>query len=558
MEARKRLSAVVAGGALLLAAAACGGGGGTGNQPGESTQPSAGGGGDKAFVWALSAEPKALDGAYVSDGESLRVVRQIFEGLVGTKPGATDVVPALATKWESTDATNWTFTLKQGVKFHDGTDFNAEAACWNFERWFNFKGAQQNPAVSYYWQTVFGGFAKNEDPEMTPSSYKGCKTEGADKIVISLASPSASFISALSLPSFSMVSPAAIQKSGDAVEMKGDAPEFTGKFATEAPVGTGPYKFVSWARGDKLTLEAFDGYHGEKAKIKSLIFRAISDAPARRQALESGEIDGFDQVEPADVETLKGAGYTIQERPALNVGYIGFNQKLAPMDNPKIRQAIAHAINREALVKAKYPPGSTVATQFMPPELAGYNEQVTTYPYDVNKAKQLIAESGVANPTVELWYPTGVTRPYMPDPKANFEAFKADLEAAGFKVVVKSARWTPEYIDAVDNGKAMIFMIGWNADFADADNFVGTFFQAPQKRWSFDNKEIFGKLDEAERETDPAKRTALYQEANKLIMDFLPGLPYVHNKSFVGLGKDIKGFLTDPLSNENFSLVSRG
>ncbi|MFI6478167.1 ABC transporter substrate-binding protein [Nonomuraea sp. NPDC050663] len=558
MEARKRLSAVAVGGAMLLAVAACGGGGtGTSSTPG-ATQPPAAAGSDKAFVWALSAEPKALDGAYVSDGESLRVIRQMFEGLVGTKPGSTEVVPALATKWESTDGTNWTFTLKQGVKFHDGTDFNAEAACWNFERWYNFKGAQQNPAVSYYWYTVFGGYAKNEDATLAPSSYKGCKAEGADKITISLAAPSASFIAALSLPSFSMVSPAAIQKSGDAVEMKGDAPEFTGKFATEAPVGTGPYKFVSWQRGDRVTLQAFDGYHGEKAKIKDLIFRAISDAPARRQALESGEIDGFDQVEPADVDTLKGAGFQVQERSALNVGYIGFNQKMAPLDNPKIRQAIAYAINREALVQAKYPAGSRVATQFMPPELTGYNEGVTTYGYDVNKAKQLIAESGVANPTIELWYPTGVTRPYMPDPKANFEAFKADLEAAGFKVTVKSARWTPEYLDAVDNGKAMVYMIGWNADFADADNFVGTFFQQFNKRFGFENKEIFDKLNAAEQETDPAKRTTLYQEANKLIMDFLPGLPYVHNKSFVGLGKDVQGFLTDPLSNENFSLVSRG
>lgn len=557
MEARKRLSAVAVGGLLLLAAAACGGGAGTGDQPGAG-QSATGSGSDKPFVWALSAEPKALDGAYVSDGESLRVVRQMFEGLVGTKPGSTEVVPALATSWESTDATNWTFTLRQGVKFHDGTDFNAEAACWNFTRWSTFKGAQQNPAVSYYWQTVFGGFAKNEDAALPPSSYKGCETAGPDKITIKLAAPSASFVSALSLPSFSMVSPAAIEKSGDGVEMKGDAPEFTGKFATEAPVGTGPYRFDSWVRGDKITLTAFDGYHGEKAKIKTLIFRAIPDAPARRQALESGEIDGFDQVEPADVETMKAGGFTVQERSALNVGYLGFNQKIAPMDNLKIRQAVAHAINREALVKAKYPAGSTVATQFMPPDLAGYDPGVTTYAYDVAKAKQLIAESGVANPKIELWYPTGVTRPYMPDPKANFEAFKADLEAAGFTVVVKSARWTPEYIDAVDNGKAMIYMIGWNADFADADNFVGTFFQSAQKRWGFDNKEIFGKLDEAERETDPAKRTALYQEANKLIMDFLPGLPYVHNKSFVGLGKDVRGFLTDPLSNENFSLVSRG
>ncbi|RJL36015.1 ABC transporter substrate-binding protein [Bailinhaonella thermotolerans] len=549
----RALTALALGGALALAAA-CGGGG----QSGGGNKAGGGSGTKDVFVWALSDQPKVLDSSYASDGETFRVTRQIYEGLVGTEAGGTKIVPALATQWDTKDSKTWEFTLKKGVKFHDGTDFNAKSVCDNFERWYNFTGAQQNPAVSTYWQTTMGGFKKNESEDLGPSLYKSCEAKADDKVVITLTNPSASFISVLALPSFAMVSMDAVKKYGDTVEMKGDAPNYTGKFSTENPVGTGAYKFVSWQRGDKLTLERFDGYHGEKAKIKTIVFRAIGDGPARRQALESGEIDGFDQVEPADVETMKAAGFQVQERAALNVGYVGFNQKKKPLDNPKIRQAIAHALNRDGLVKAKYPPGSEVAHQWMPPAIEGYNDAVTKYDYNPEKAKQLIKESGVTDLSLEFWYPTKVSRPYMPDPAANFQAFKSDLEAVGFKVTTKTYPWNPDYLEKVDQGQAGIFLLGWNADFADADNFIGTFFQQFNPRYGFRNKEIFDILAKAEAEPDPAKRVELYKEANKMISDFVPGVPYVHNKSYVGLAKDVQGFKTDPLSNEQFSIVSRG
>jgi peptide/nickel transport system substrate-binding protein len=542
-----RLLAVAAGGSLLLSATACGGGAGT-----ES------GGQKDVFVFGLSAEPKILDGAYISDGESLRVTRQIYEGLVTNKAGTTDIVPQLAEKWDTKDSKTWTFTLKQGVKFHDGTDFNAEAVCANFERWYNFSGGQQNPAVAYYWQAVFGGFKKNESEELGESLYKSCKANSATEVQIELSTPSASFLSALSLPSFAMASPGAVEKYGDDVSVKGETPTFTGKFGLEHPTGTGPYKFVSWDRGDKVTLERNDAYTGEKAKVKTLIFRAIPKGPDRLQALKSGAIDGYDQIDTADVDSLKGEGFQVQERDALNVGWLGFNQSTPPLDNVKIRQAIAHAINREALVKAQYPPGSEVAHQFTAPAIKGASPNPPKYDYNVEKAKQLIAESGVKNPSFELWYPTGVTRPYMPNPEANFQLIKRDLEQAGFKVTPKAARWTPEYIDAADNGKAAVNLLGWNADFADADNFIGVFFQDPNKRWALKDAKIQGTLDKAEQEIDPAKREALYQEANNLIMQNVPGVPYVHTKSFVALGKPVKGFVTDPLSNETFATVSKG
>ena len=299
-------------------------------------------------------------------------------------------------------------------------------------------------------------------------------------------------------------------------------------------------------------------YWGEEAKLDKVIFRPIADGPARRQALESGEIQGYDFVDAGDIGSLKSAGFQILERPAFNVGYVGFNQAKPPLDNPKIRQAIAHALNREALVKAKYPPGAEVAKEFQPPQLFGYAKDVDTFPYDLAKAKQLIAESGVANPTLEFWYPTGVSRPYMPEPEANFQAFKADLEAAGFKITPKSAPWRPDYNQIVNSGGAQIYLLGWTGDFGDPDNFVGTFFQAKSPSWGFDNPAIFSKLDAAEKETNQEDRIKLYEEANDLIMTFLPGVPYVHTKPALAFAKTVRGYVPSPVSLEPFSIVSVG
>jgi len=543
------------GSVLALAAVACGDSGNGGTTGGGE-----GGGESETLVFAGSADPVILDGAYVSDGESIRVIRQIFESLVTTAEGGTEIEPLLAESWEtSEDGLEWTFSLRDGVTFHDGESFNAEAVCFNFDRWYNFEGILQSPNVSYYWQTVFGGFANNEDPALPESLYSSCEAVDEGTAKITLSKPSSTFITALSLPAFSMASPKALQEfDADGVSGSGDSPQFTGSYGFEHPTGTGPYKFVSWERGNKVTLEAYDDYWGEQPKIETLIIRPIADGPARRQALETGEIDGYDLVDPADVDALKEAEFQVLNRPAFNVGYVGFNQAEPPLDNLKFRQAIAYALNKENVVQTKYPEGAVVATQFMPPELFGHAEDVPDYAYDPEKAKQLLQESGVTNPTVEFWFPTDVSRPYMPDPAANFQLFKSDLEAVGINVKAKSAPWTPDYLDAVDTGKSQLFLLGWTGDFGDPDNFIGTFFQSPSKQWGFNNQEIFDALDAAEAETDQETRATMYQDINRMIMEFLPGVPYVHTEPSIAFKPNVQGYVPSPVNNEDFAKVSFG
>jgi peptide/nickel transport system substrate-binding protein len=557
VKGRKRWL-LVAFAALALALGGCGG-----DDEGSS---SSGGGGESGgtLVFAGAADPVVLDGALVSDGESIRAITQIFETLIGLKPGTTDLVPALATKWEvGPDAKTYTFTLRDGVKFTDGTDFNAEAVCANFDRWYNFKGPLQSSSASYYWQSFFGGYKKNESPDLSQSLYKSCEAKSPTTAVVTLTKPSASMLGALTQQAFSIASPKALKEfnadAGTVSEDTGFKP--TGTFGTQHPVGTGPFKLESWKRGDKLVLVRNDDYWGEKAKLDKVIIRPIADNAARLQALQNDEIQGYDLVEPQDVPTIEGDdNLKIIERPAFNVAYVTINQKQKPMDKLEVRQAVAYGLDREAVVNNFYGGRGVVAKQMMPPEVMGYADDVTEYTYDPAKAKQLLQKAGLKLPVkIDFWYPTDVSRPYMPDPKRNFEAFAASLNKSGFKVTPHSAPWSPDYLGRVDEGTAgHLNLIGWTGDFADPDNFIGVFFQSFSPQFGFRNPELFNLLDKGEAEPDEAKREEIYKQANRLIMDFLPAVPYAHSKPALGFRADVDGYVASPTTNESFATVTMG
>jgi peptide/nickel transport system substrate-binding protein len=539
---------------LVFAAVGCGGGGG---------------GGEDTLVFGTATDPTALDGALISDGESIRALYQMTEGLTALRPGTSEVIPSLATDWTaSDDGLAWTFNLREGVTFHDGEPFNAEAVCFNFERWFNFPPSLQGEGTTYYWQFGFGGGFKNPaegNPGPDESLYKSCEATDELTVTLNLTKPSSTVLSTLTLPSLHIVSPTALTEfEADAGAQNEDGIfQPGGTYSTEHPTGTGPYKFESWTIGEQLTLVRNDDYWGEQAQTEKLIFRPIPDNAARLQALQTGEVQGYDLVEPQDVETIENdANLQVLDRPPFNVGYITINQSKPPMDNILVRQAVAHAINKEEVVNSFYGGRAIVAVEFMPKEIFGYAEDVPTYDFNPQRSRQLLQQAGLTLPVeVEFWYPTDVTRDYMPDPKRNFEAFAAQLNAAGFKVTPKTAPWQPDYVSRVNAGTAgHLNLIGWIADFADPDNFVGTFFQSPNDKFGIDEPEIHNLLDQAEAETDQAQREQLYQRANRLIMENLPGVPYAHNRAALAFRSDVQGFVPSPVGvgGESFATVTIG
>lgn len=513
------------------------------------------------FVFAGAGDPASLDPALASDGETFRVTRQAFEALLEHESGGTDLVGGLAETWSSNDkGTVWTFNLRKGVKFHDGEALNAAAVCANYDHWFNWTGTYQSSAVSYYWQSILGGFAKNEDKETPEANYKSCTAKDENTAVIEVKEPSANLPGGFSLNALAIHSPKAIKEyEKQEATAKGDAityPKYSQEAGTVA--GTGPYKIVKWNKGNKeVTLERFDDYWGEKAKIKNLVFRTIDTEEGRRQALQAGDIDGYDLVAPADVKTLEKQGYVVPTRGVFNLFYVGMSQGAnKALKKKEVRQAIAQAIDKENLVKTQLPEGGKVADQFMPDTIAGYSKKVAQYPYDTAKAKDLLKKAGEQKLEIEFCYPTEVTRPYMPAPQDLFELMKADLEKAGITVKPKAMKWNPDYVDAVQVGSCDLHLMGWTGDFNDGYNFIGTWFAGFDKQWGFKDKKVFDAVNAGSKMGKAEERTAAYEKANEVIMDYLPGVPVSSSPPAIVFGKNVNPPNVSPLTQEIFAETS--
>ncbi len=509
---------------------------------------------DTTFVFGASGDPSSLDPAFASDGESFRISRQIFEGLVGVEPGTADPAPLLATSWTaSDDGLSYTFQLQEGVTFHDGTDFNAEAVCFNFDRQNNFTGIAQSQSLSYYWGALMRGYA-----DTGTSIYDGCEAVSDTEVTISLTQPFAGFIPALSLPAFAIQSPAALEEyDADNVGGTAEAPTLS-EYAQGHPTGTGPFTFDSWEPGAQTTLSAYEDYWGEQGQVQKVIFKVIGDTTARRQALESGSIDGYDLVAPADLGALEEAGYTLTNRAPFNVLYLAFNQAYPGLDDIKVRQALTQAIDKDALISQVLPEGTVAATQFMPDSVIGWNSDVTTYAYDPDAAKALLAEAGYdeSNPLELVFnYPVNISRPYMPNPEQIFANLQSQLEAVGVKITAESNEWG-EYLDRMQGGSDHgIHLLGWTGDYNDPDNFVGVFFGAKSNEWGFENDELFSALTEARGLKSTEEQGPAYEAINEQIAQFIPGVPLAHPVPTLAFDPRVTSYPASPVQDEVYNMV---
>jgi peptide/nickel transport system substrate-binding protein len=528
----------------------------------------ASGSGSKAsstLIFAGASDPTYLDPALASDGETFRVTESIYEGLVALKPGTTKVIPKLATKWKSSNGgKTWTFWLRKGVKFHDGTPFNSAAVCANFNRWYNWSGPFQDPSATFYYQAIYGGFKHNEVSGLQPPLYRSCRAAGAYKAIIRLRKASGTFFPSLVIAPFAMQSPTAMKKYGaDQGELRNGTFRATGSYAFEHPTGTGPFKFKSWTIGQKVEIVKNDKYWGQKAKLSRVIIQPIADATARLQALQNGDVNAYDLAAPQDIPTLSGnSSLKVIKRPAFNVAYVTIHQGSGPMKELKVRQAVAYGLNRAGVVNQFYYGTGKVAKEFIPPSLYGYAKKVQTYSYNPTKAKQLLNSSSCHVPChIDFWYPTGVSRPYMPDPVRNFQGFQASLENSGFSVTPHSAPWRPTYVAKVNEGSAGdLNLIGWTGDYADPDNFVGTFFNATtaNAQFGFQNASIDNLLNKAKNEPVFAKRVALYQKLNQQLMKYLPAVPYAHATPALGAQKKVHNLIATPVGGVWFQYATVG
>lgn len=510
------------------------------------------------FIFGAQGEPICLDPAIITDGISARVTNQIFEGLVKFDKDTTNVVPSLAEKWDvSADGKVWTFTLRKGVKFHDGTDFNAEAVVKNFDYWQNTKNAvhaaQLKAGQTFeYFEAQFGGFDND-------SIFAKIEAVDPTTVRFTLKEPQGPFLNNLAMFVFVFWSPTALEKAG--------------VNSCKQPVGTGPYKFVEWKPNEYVALEAFADYwdKANAPKMKKVIIRNIPNNSARLLALSAGEIHGMEGLEPRDVAAVKGnPKFKLILRPANTTGYVAFNYKVKEFQDVKVRQAFAQAINKKAIVDSFYGGTGMVANQFQPPALWGYNKDLKDWTYDTAAAKKLLADAGFPNGIskvtfdgkevpLEFWY-MPVSRPYYPNPKDIATAIAADWAKAGINVSLQTVDWAT-YLDKRKNGQLPLYMLGWTGDNGDPDNFLCYFFcmdakDTPITREGFiADKEVSDLLKKAAVTVKQSERAPMYQKAEQLIHDKVLRIFIANNQPPLAFLANVDGYIPNPTGTEFFNTV---
>ncbi|WP_034384299.1 ABC transporter substrate-binding protein [Deinococcus sp. YIM 77859] len=504
--------------------------------------------GAATLVFGNNGDPVSLESGNITDGISIAVQRQIYDTLVDFKDGTTDPVPGLATSWKANkDATQWTFTLRRGVKFHDGTPFNADAVIFNVNRWWDPKNAYgfRNQGHTYeIWGQLMGG-------------YKGDATSVLKNVVkindytvrFDMNKPSTVFPSVIGSGYFGIASPAAIKKDG-------------AKYGTPAskPVGTGPFIFQSWKTGDRIVLLPNKLYWGSKPKVDQLVIRSIKDASQRLNELKAGTIDFANDLTPDSLKAIQADKNLVAvKRPSFNVGFVSLNNRNEYLKNDKVRQAISMAINKKAIVDAFWPGLGISNASFLPPVLSWANSKnvPADYRFDPTAAKKLLAEAGYPNGfSIDLWY-MPVSRPYFPQPKPIAEAIAADLSAIGIKVNLKTEDWAKYLEDRRKEPGFDMYMIGWTGDYGDPDNFYSAYYgPGGSDDINWNPAELVRLLDQGRAAVSQADKAKVYAQIHEITYKANYRIPVVHSQPLAAARSYVKGWVPSPLGSEAFNNIS--
>ncbi len=482
-----------------------------------------------------------LDPSHATDGLSLNVATETMQYLVTFKPGSFDVVGDAASHWTtSPDGRTWTFDLRPGLVFADGTPLDAAAVKFNFDRWRLTSDPAHGDFTYSYYADDFGGF---------PGVIRDVRAVGATRVVITLARPLGPFLRDIAEQSFALGSPTAIKNDPKAFELK--------------PVGSGPYQVAEWVRDDHITLVANPRWSGPKPGYTTVILRDIPDQATSVLSLEKGDIDMLTDPRPDDAKTLaKQSGIRVVEQPSNNVSYVAMDVEKKPFGDVRVRRAVAYAIDAATMAKSLYASGATVAGNWTPPGMLGANPAVNAYPHDAAKARALLAQAGYPNGFATTLSYSTAPRPYLPDPQRVAETLQAELAQAGITVTLQPYEWGV-FLDRIKHGRHEMCLIGWTGDNGDPDNFFYPLLDQDSahpdgtaQNYSFWRDPRFHALMlRGQALTSDAARAPVYAAANAMVHDEAPAIPLVHTTVPVAMKSSLRGFVPSPNTTYHFVLM---
>ena len=495
----------------MLFLVACGGNGDKKADAGAST-------GKDTLVIAQGADAKSLDPHASNDNPSSRIRVQIYDRLMDLDDNGVPQ-PMLAESWERPDDKTIIFHLRKGVKFHNGDEMKASDVKFSLER------ALAAPEVSHI-LTGINGVEVLDDYTVKVTTEK----------------PMAAILNNLAHTTIAILSEKATKEAGD-------------KFG-QNPIGTGPYKFVSWQSGDRVTLEAFPEYWQGEAPVKNVVFRNIVEETNRTIGLETGELDIIYDIQGMDKNKLKDDDrFVVIEGPQVSMTYLGFNMKKAPYDNPKVREAISYAIDQKPIIDTVFLGAGEPANSIIGPNVWGYYD-VEKYTQDIEKAKALLAEAGYPNGfKAKIWVNDNPVR------RDTAVILQDQLKQIGIDLAIETVEWGA-FLDGTARGDHEMFLLGWGTVTRDPDygmyELISTATMgAAGNRSFYSNPTVDKLLEEGRTELDPEKRKAIYKEIQEIIRKDIPMYMIIYPLQNVVTQKNIKNFKLDPANSHKIYGVTK-
>ncbi|WP_100065343.1 ABC transporter substrate-binding protein [Miniphocaeibacter massiliensis] len=497
---------------VSISLTACGGGGGDSAEKSET------------LTVALSGDAISLDPVASNDNQSSNAMKQMYEGLVEMDEEKDEIVPALAEDWEHPDDLTYIFKLKKGVKFHNGEELKASDVV------FSLKRAIEAPNVKHLYDMI---------------DINSVKANDDSTVEFKLKAPYAAILANLCHPGAFICNEKAVNEAGDSYQQN--------------PVGTGPLKFVSWQKANSMEMERFEDYHGDKVQYKKLLFRIIPEATNRTIELESGGVDIAMDITPNDVSKVEGNEKLALHR-SLDYGttYLGFNTKKAPLDNPKVREAISYAIDIDEIVNAVFLGIGETATGPMPPTLKfSIADSMKPKKRDVEKAKALLKESGV-----ELPIKTSISTNDNKDRVDMATAMKQQLSEVGIEVSINVLEWSA-FNDLIKNGQQDMFEIAWTADSPDPDTFMFPCLHSSSQgeggNYAYlEDAKMDELLEKARAAQTDEERADYYKQAQERVIELTVWVPEHFKEILIGSNKDVKNVQVSKFGSHKLTRVTKG
>jgi dipeptide transport system substrate-binding protein len=501
----------------------------------------------KTLVYCSEGSPEGFNPVFYTAGTTFDATsRNVFEGLTHFITGTTKLEPAMAESWDvSADGKTYTFKLRKGVKFHSAPhfkptrDMNADDVIFTFERQWK----KDNPYFA-----VSGGSYEYFNGMSMPDLLDNIEKVDDYTVRFHLKRPEAPMLANLGMD-FAVIQSA---EYADAM-MKAGTPE---KF-DQWPIGTGPFVFEGYKKDAQIRYIAFKDYWKGKAPIDKLVFSITPDASVRYAKLKAGECQVMPYPNPADLAAMKAdPKINLLQQEGLNVGYLAYNTQMKPTDDVRVRKALNHAMNKQAIIDTVFQGAGKVAKNPIPPTIWSYNNAVVDDAYDPALAKKLLTEAGYPNGfEIKIWA-MPVQRPYNPNARRMAEVIQEDWSKVGVKAEIVSYEWGEYLKRSKDKDRDGAVLLGWTGDNGDPDNFLAVLLGCDgvggsnRAQWCYQPFEEL--IQKAKVVSDVNERTKLYEQAQVIFKEQAPWATIAHSVVFVPVTENVVNFKIDPLGGHVF------